>query len=139
MSRARLERSHSASSHDWGAEDWQEALRQLALDLVKVAAFYDSLGGIIGYQLKCLELILAARVEEKSEDEPPGSAPDNPVNFLVPQGPNLQGPEGRQAAQQAAADGLRAMPQLAEIYPLGGVKIPRPATPSLPPSCRQRI
>lgn len=87
-------------------------------------AFYDSLGGIVGYQLKCLELIIAARAEELSDAENGCSSGDaaesDHVEYLIPQGPNLQGAQGREVAQRAAADGLRAMPQLAEIYPLGG-------------------
>jgi UTP---glucose-1-phosphate uridylyltransferase len=92
---------------------------------VKVQQFYDALGGIVGYQLKCLELIAAAKSKELEEAEAKanGSADDGAdahTDFLIPQGPNLQGPEGRRVAQRAAADGLRAMPDLAEIYPLGG-------------------
>lgn len=104
----------------------------MAADLVKVQAFYDSLGGIVGYQLKCLELIVAAKEKEDSVDEDDGAAPQESVEFLVPQGPNLQGEEGRSVAQRAAADGLRAMPHLSEIYPLGGV----PLSPSAR-VCRQ--
>lgn len=98
-------------------------------------SFYDSLGGIAGYQLKCLELIVAARVEELSDREAEssdhaaagstaaaGSNAAPHVDFLVPQGTSLQGLQGRHAGQRAAADGLRAVPELAEIYPLGGAQ-----------------
>lgn len=106
------------------AGDWQQRFRELAADLAKVQTFYDSLGGVVGYQLKCLELIVAARVEELSDAENAGSVDDAAryadVDYLKPKGPNLQGAQGREVAQRAAADGLRAMPELAEIYPLGG-------------------
>ena len=74
----------------------EAAFAELAARLVKVQRFYDSLGGIVGYQLKCLELILAAKAKEDSVDSP---ETDDSVNFLVPSGPKLQGEAGRQAAQ----------------------------------------
>jgi UTP---glucose-1-phosphate uridylyltransferase len=95
---------------------------ELAATLEKVQRFYDSLGGIVGYQVKCLELIDAALEEELSGGESDGSG-GSTVEFLIPQGTNLQGPEQRATAQQAAADGLHAMPMLAEIYPLGGAPL----------------
>jgi UTP---glucose-1-phosphate uridylyltransferase len=97
------------------AGNWAPQLEDLAQKLEKVQSFYDCLGGIVGYQLKCLELIDAALEEEVSD----GPRTSN-VEFLVPQGTHLQGPEARPAALKAAADGLQAMPVLAEIYPLGG-------------------
>ena len=83
----------------------------------------------MGYQLKCLELIAAAKVEAREESDSSVDAADtastgisSEVEFLIPNGPNLQGVQGRAEAQQAAAAGLRATPELAEIYPLGGAQ-----------------
>ena len=38
----------------------------------------------------------------------------------MPEGPDLAGPWGRELAAQVAAVGLEALPQMAEIWPLGG-------------------
>lgn len=107
------------------AGDWRPRLQALAHDLEKVQTFYDSLGGIVGYQVTCLELIVAARAKECSHARNgSGSDVGSATEYLVPQGTNLQGAEQRPEAQRAAADGLRAMPELAEIYPLGGAHPP---------------
>lgn len=88
--------------------------------------FYDALGGIVGYQLKCLQLICDAKVQEYTSSMDSGTDAstdddDSVVEYLEPVGPNFQGRERRSEAQQAAGDGLRALPDLAEVYPLGGV------------------
>eukprot|EP00884_Botryococcus_braunii_P021126 jgi/Botrbrau1/7698/Bobra.0159s0135.1 len=88
----------------------QTGLARLASALTKVHRFYDSIGGIIGYQCKCLELLL-------THDEP-GSPALEEVNFHLPRGPNLA--TDRAAATKAAATGLEALPFMAEIYPVGG-------------------
>jgi hypothetical protein len=86
------------------------ALARLARDLVKVHTFYNSLGGIIGYQHKCLELLLAHGESEAFAKEE--------VSFHLPRGPNLA--TGSCAATKAVATGLEALPRMAEIYPVGG-------------------
>lgn len=134
--------------------DWKPQMHSLAEKLVKVQRFYDALGGIVGYQLKCLQLICDARVREFSSMVPSayssldgssleGSSSegsetdassvhsaagaavvDDEVEYLVPQGPKFnKGDEGRALAQHAAGAGLRALPELAEIYPLGGTRL----------------
>jgi hypothetical protein len=126
-------------------------MHSLAEKLVKVQRFYDALGGIVGYQLKCLQLICDARVREfasmsqseyssldgstldlsdtdvLSQHSTAASAAaaaaetEEDVEYLVPQGLKFnKGAEGRALAQYAAGAGLRAIPELAEIYPLGG-------------------
>lgn len=111
-------------------------MHSLAEKLIKVQRFYDALGGIVGYQLKCLQLILDAKVSENqsgsydssstsSTDQPSSSEFEEEVDYLVPQGPKFnKGDEGRELAVQAAGQGLRALPELAEIYPLGGMQKP---------------
>ena len=104
-------------------KDWETELTSLAEALVKVQRFYDALGGIVGYQLKCLQLICDAKVQQYHDSMDSGTAAetdDSVVDYLKPQGPNFQGESGRLAAQQAAGEGLRALPALAEVYPLGG-------------------
>ena len=88
-------------------------MHSLAEKLVKVQRFYDALGGIVGYQLKCLQLICDARVREFSSMAPSayssldgsmeGSetdassqhstagtvAEEEEVDYLVPHGPKF--------------------------------------------------
>lgn len=82
----------------------------MARALVKVHTFYDSIGGIIGYQRKCLELLLTPE-----ESDSPAS---QQVTFHLPCGPNLA--TDQVAASKATATGLEALPRMAEIYPVGG-------------------
>lgn len=81
--------------------------------------FYNSLGGLLGYQHKCLEIMLDKQRQGQS-DSTDCSSPTSDATFHMPQGPNLAGPNGRQLAAQSAAAGLEALPHMAEIYPLGG-------------------
>lgn len=124
--------------------------------LARVEEFYDSIGGLAGYQLQCLQLLAAAQAEGGSSDD--GSAAALPTassdagssvdaslcsstddvwpagmlggshsgssssstEFLVPVGLDLASPEQAAAAAAAVAAGIRAVPHMAEIYPLGG-------------------
>ena len=81
--------------------------------------FYNSLGGLLGYQHKCLEIMLDRRRQGQMDCSGSEHAPAD-VTFHMPQGPNLAGPNGRQLAAESAAAGLEALPHMAEIYPLGG-------------------
>eukprot|EP00892_Ulva_mutabilis_P001452 jgi/Ulvmu1/11307/UM074_0022.1 len=105
--------------------DWKAELTRLADVLAKVHRFYDALGGIVGYQLKCMQLICDAKAQEYADSCSSGTEAQTDddtevVDYLKPQGPNFQGASGRLEAQRAAGEGLRALPSLAEIYPLGG-------------------
>nr|AAY31019.1 low photochemical bleaching 1 protein [Chlamydomonas reinhardtii] len=130
-----------------------EALRprlsDLAARLARVETFYDSVGGLLGYQLKSLELIVeglqdkTARAKEQQRaaevaaaasaasvaesidvvaaDGTTGAERRRPqVAFHVPKGIDLAGEEGAQVGVSAAAQGLASLPFLAEIYPVGG-------------------
>ena len=101
-------------------ERWVEALSRLAEALVRVENFYNSTGGIVGYQAKCLSLMLEAEAPCSSV-QPEGTPPPEAVQFHMPAGVNLAGPDGEQVAAQAASTGLEALPHMAEIYPLGGM------------------
>ena len=97
-----------------------DQLRQLAAALLRVDAFYDSLGGLAGYQLRCLELCASAAAEDEQRvagGAGNGSAPRDVV-LRMPVGVDLA--NDRLAARRAAADGLHALPYMAEVYPLGG-------------------
>eukprot|EP00241_Pyramimonas_parkeae_P004556 CAMPEP_0114241130 /NCGR_PEP_ID=MMETSP0058-20121206/9473_1 /TAXON_ID=36894 /ORGANISM="Pyramimonas parkeae, CCMP726" /LENGTH=896 /DNA_ID=CAMNT_0001353645 /DNA_START=274 /DNA_END=2964 /DNA_ORIENTATION=+ len=106
------------------------SLLELADHLEK---FYDVYGGIIGYQLTVLELMeeaiqaKAARKEASQRDgarppAPQGAAPAAPdsasTSFHIPAGINLSAEPD--LAVKAAGWGLMALPQMAEMYPVGG-------------------
>eukprot|EP00850_Spirogloea_muscicola_P007041 SM000034S12795 [mRNA] locus=s34:807597:812161:+ [translate_table: standard] len=81
--------------------------------------FYDSIGGILGYQLTSLELIRAASLERQGGLAAlPAIEAQEARRFLVPAGPNLA--KDRRFAAAAASWGLEGLPSMAEIYPLGG-------------------
>ena len=108
------------------------ALRRLADALCGVEHFYDSIGGLVGYQRQCLQLIcqqrqaIAAQQAEQAQHSmgastPAGSAQRaTTTQFLVPEGINLADPGHSAHAAAASLAGLEALPALAEIYPLGG-------------------
>lgn len=108
--------------------------------LSRVEDFYDSIGGLIGYQRQCLALIAAHEAEgpthaassngcasgswTDSAEWPShggGQRPPAPTTeFLVPAGLDLASPEQAAATAAAVAAGIDALPRMAEIYPLGG-------------------
>lgn len=103
----------------WAAGE-SEALCKLCRSLQRVESFYDSIGGLLGYQLKCLEMILASAESHKEASGPPAAGAVVATRFHMPQGLNIAGIENRRAAASAAATGLEALPYMAEILPLGG-------------------
>ena len=96
-----------------------EALEYLSSNLAHVEEFYDSIGGLAGYQLQCLLLI-----EEHQQCQGPTSSTQDTrcrssnVEYLVPSGLDLA--KDRDEAAAATARGLAGLPQMAEILPLGG-------------------
>lgn len=60
-----------------GDDEAVAALERLADSMLAADQFYDSLGGIIGYQAKCLELIR----KEKGPDSAQSSSKDIEVAF----------------------------------------------------------
>ncbi|KXZ49515.1 hypothetical protein GPECTOR_21g741 [Gonium pectorale] len=114
-------------------------LTSLASRLGRVETFYDSVGGLLGYQLKSLQLIVAGMKEKSArknaEPQPPpavaqstsvpaaaaaASQPSPSVRFHVPRGVDLAGEAGSGVGVAAAAQGLASLPFTAEIYPVGG-------------------
>lgn len=108
---------HLASAH--AGTSFRAAVQHLAKTLKRVEVFYNSLGGLLGYQHKCLDIMLE-RQQQAQREVADGSSAAADVTFHMPQGPNLAGPNGRQLAAESAAAGLEALPHMAEIYPLGG-------------------
>ena len=105
------------------SEDAAHGLRQLAAALLRVDTFYNSLGGLAGYQLRCLELCAAAAAEDEacagsSDGGGDGRVAPSDVVLHMPVGVDLA--NDCPAARRAAADGLHALPYMAEVYPLGG-------------------
>lgn len=119
-----------------------EAFERLAAALARVEDFYDSIGGLLGYQLTCLQLIAEQRPSSDSGSgtscnssgsasgpSSPGasttsasSAADGETEYLVPCGLDLASdhPAMAAAARAATAAGISSLPAMAEIYPLGG-------------------
>ena len=95
-----------------------ERLAALCMNLQHVDSFYDSIGGLPGYQLKCLET-MAASAEVSQACAAEQDTPSD-TKFYMPQGLNIAGHHNRRAAAAAAATGLSALPHMAEILPLGG-------------------
>ncbi len=117
-----------------------------------VQQFYDSIGGIIGYQLKVLELVVGETLqeEEKGAREEGAAAGDShgrqhqPQDgagaaaeasssssssssaglseeeeaILFPNGHNIS--ENNATTRNFVCEGLRAIPELGEVYPVGG-------------------
>jgi hypothetical protein len=53
---------------------WAAPLQRLAAALERVETFYDSMGGLVGYQLKSLQLIIANTKDSISDLEPNNGA-----------------------------------------------------------------
>lgn len=104
-----------------GNDEISLPLGRLLLMLEEMETFYDCIGGIVGYQVVILELILASKMEV----QPPSgqfhqefSGVDPIKEFYVPSGLDLA--KDKEYAAQAAIWGIEGLPMLGEIYPLGG-------------------
>ena len=89
---------------------YRAALERLASSLESVEEFYDSIGGIAGYQLTALRIMLEADAAESVGGH------TKKVEMLVPEGLDIRSDE----AKVPILEGIKAMNQMAEIYPLGG-------------------
>eukprot|EP00798_Chlamydomonas_sp_ICE-L_P025555 gene25555-11203_t len=94
-------------------------LDKLASILQRVESFYDGIGGIVGYHAKSLQLI-AASSEPGGFSDYPTEQQKGESKLHVPKAVDLTGEQGMERAQQAVAQGIRAMPYMAEVYPVGG-------------------
>lgn len=122
-----VHKKHQVSNEHHVGHHHPQALRSMLERLIKtlheMESFYDSIGGIIGYQAAALELIKCAEIEEASLDSrqrTSSSCNDEHIvtRFFVPVGPDLS--KDKDYAAQAAAWGLQSLPEMGEIYPLGG-------------------
>ena len=89
-----------------GMENVEEKWEALVDQLVEVNRFYRPIGGIVGYQEAALRLI--ADGEERGED----------VRYAKPPGLDLCHGDGR--VKEATIWGIESLPQMAEIYAVGG-------------------
>ena len=89
-------------------------------DLLLVDSFYNSIGGLAGYQLKCLEMMLGSKKDTAGETtkSESGASAEEGTKYHMPQGLNIA--YNRREAAAAAATGLEALPYMGEILPLGG-------------------
>jgi UTP---glucose-1-phosphate uridylyltransferase len=83
-----------------------EGIRELVDKLLPIDRFYREIGGIVGYSVKVKELL-----EEKSEERA-ATFYHSPQFFHIG--------EETEAVKEAITWGIEALPELAEIYPLGG-------------------
>ncbi|KAG6578459.1 UTP--glucose-1-phosphate uridylyltransferase 3, chloroplastic, partial [Cucurbita argyrosperma subsp. sororia] len=96
-------------------------LKKLLTNLGEIEQFYDCIGGIIGYQIKVLELLASSKPERYSKNWSGQMKQAMDCEFLkihAPNGPDLS--QNIEYASQAALWGIEGLPELGEIYPLGG-------------------
>lgn len=87
----------------------KEKARAFNATLVAIDRFYESIGGIVGYQLKTLSLLF-----KKQRDNP-----SNRVFFKQAEAVDFSFPST--TAKEAIIEGIRAVSEMAEIYPIGGL------------------
>ncbi|KAH7656760.1 UTP--glucose-1-phosphate uridylyltransferase protein [Dioscorea alata] len=98
-----------------------ELLKRLLNNLDEIERFYDCIGGIIGYQIMALEFLFSSKTTKPGISWSPQSNKSLKSQFVeihVPKGLNLV--ENAEFASQAALWGIEGLPELGEIYPLGG-------------------
>ncbi len=87
----------------------EDKVSLLLQQLSPVEKFYTSIGGIVGYQARMLELLAKAAV---------GGPGGLKSTYHAPEGIDLS--EENLQVRKAIIDGIDTLPLLAEIYPLGG-------------------
>ncbi|CAK8566459.1 unnamed protein product [Lathyrus sativus] len=96
-------------------------LNKLVETLAQIESFYDCIGGVIGYQITVLELIAQSLVDRKNTNwsQHMGDVKESQILGIdAPTGLDLS--ENIEYASQAALWGIEGLPDLGEIYPLGG-------------------
>lgn len=80
-------------------------LRQLLSDLLAIESFHKDLGGIIGYQLQMLALLSPKKTQSYAQFYPPETIDIRKDTPWV---------------KEAIYQGIKHLPEIGEIYPLGG-------------------
>lgn len=93
---------------------YRAALDRLSLSLDGVEEFYDSIGGMAGYHLTALGIMLGG--DGGDEGGRHGETAPTSTDMLVPEGLDIRSDEAR----ASVLAGIASMDQMAEIYPLGG-------------------
>ncbi|KAL7214746.1 hypothetical protein ACSBR1_027016 [Camellia fascicularis] len=97
------------------------ALRILLKTLGEMEQFYDCIGGIIGYQIAVLELLVQSTYERQTINWSQSINDSMECQFLEIHSPSvLDLSQDTEYASQAALWGIEGLPDLGEIYPLGG-------------------
>lgn len=91
-------------------ENVHELLEKMLKALDDVERFYDVIGGIIGYHLQFLKLLA-------SKNQKPSPLPKE-ISYYMPIGINLS--QNTKQIRESIRWGIRSLPELAEIYPVGG-------------------
>jgi len=89
----------------------EDKVSSLLDQLFPVEKFYTSIGGIVGYQARMLEL-LAAKIDARAVSKGP-----KPI-YHPAEGIDIS--KETEQVRKAIIDGIETLPLLAEIYPLGG-------------------
>ena len=103
-----------------GSEKDKAELLIFLQKLELVQQFYDSIGGIIGYHLKVLELII---MDTSNDESHSGLQLDLELDrpreeILFPHGHDIG--EDNALTRELVHKGIASIPQLAEVYPVGG-------------------
>jgi UTP---glucose-1-phosphate uridylyltransferase len=85
------------------------ALGKLVKELVLLEGFYSSLGGIIGYHLKVLELM---------QEHFAGKELETDISYFLP--PYIDLAKDTDEIQEAVIQGIKTLEEMAEVYPVGG-------------------
>ncbi len=85
-----------------------ELLRKLLVQLLSIDHFYRELGGIVGYQVKILQLMRDSHQNTQSDQ----------LAYHSPSFVDIA--EETDAVKEATVWGIEALPQMGELYPLGG-------------------
>lgn len=98
-----------------------EDFKRLLKTLGEIERFYDCIGGIIGYQIMVLDLLAQSSRKDQTKGWSEHIHESMESQFLeihTPSGLDLS--QNKEYASQAALWGIEGMPDLGEIYPLGG-------------------
>ncbi|KAM3375870.1 UTP-glucose-1-phosphate uridylyltransferase 3, chloroplastic isoform X2 [Capsicum galapagoense] len=96
-----------------------EALRSMLKIIADVERFYDCIGGIIGYQIMVLELLSQSTFERPCLTHNSNNSLKREITEIHPPSV-LDLSQDLEYASQAAIWGIEGLPNMGEIYPLGG-------------------